>query len=90
MATDPQETCFWSGELERGLGGLLVKMVLHQWFSETHEKMKQLHFSPWYKNISRASLFHISILRGSLSSQVIGHQTNEKMRLGKANSRFAG
>lgn len=49
---------------ERAVG--LVKMVLHQQFFETHEKMKQLHFSPWYKNISRVSLFHISILRAPL------------------------
>lgn len=60
------ETCFWRGGLERGLWGLLVKMVLHQWFFETHEKMKQLHFSPRYKNISRTSVSHISILRAPL------------------------
>lgn len=49
------------------------EMVQHQWYSdETHEKeMKQLHFSPWYKNISRANLFHISVLRSPLVHRLL-------------------
>lgn len=75
MARVVQEACFWKGRVRDGSTS-----------DETHEKeMKQLRFSPWYKNISGANLPHLSS-EISLSSQVIGQQTNEKMRLYKANS----
>lgn len=60
VVTVLQEACFWKGGLE---------MVQHQMKHEI--EMKQLHFSPWYKNISRANLFHISLLRSPLVHRLL-------------------
>lgn len=66
--------CRGRGNGDSSPGGLLLEGRVGDGSTsdETYEiEMKQLHFSPWYKNISRANLFHISLLRSPLVHRLL-------------------